>query len=63
MRDHFKIIRRLAWKKYYDSLKPYEPKSKFKKKKKKKEAAGFQDLLVAISKKRQKEQQLQRLSA
>lgn len=36
LRDYFKIIRRLAWKKAFESQKPYEPKSKYKKKKKKK---------------------------
>lgn len=36
LRDYFKIIRRLAWKKAFEAQKPYEPKSKYKKKKKKK---------------------------
>lgn len=35
LRDHFKIIRKLAWKKAFEMQRPFEPKSKHKKKKKK----------------------------
>ncbi|XP_074026093.1 outer dynein arm-docking complex subunit 4 [Leptinotarsa decemlineata] len=31
LRDHFKIIRRLAWKQNYEAQKPFEPKPKLKK--------------------------------
>lgn len=36
MRDHYLIIRRLAWKKNFEEQKRFQPKSKYKKKKKKK---------------------------
>ncbi|XP_030757499.1 uncharacterized protein LOC115883299 isoform X2 [Sitophilus oryzae] len=35
LRDHFKIIRKLAWKKNYAAQKPFEPKPRMKTKKKK----------------------------
>lgn len=35
LRDHYLIIRRLAWKKNFDEQKRFQPKSRFKKKKKK----------------------------
>jgi hypothetical protein len=36
LRDHYLIIRRLAWKKNFEEQKRFQPKSKYKKKKKKK---------------------------
>ncbi|RZC35593.1 uncharacterized protein BDFB_008264 [Asbolus verrucosus] len=36
LRDHYKIIRRLAWKKNFEEQKRFQPKSRYKKKKKKK---------------------------
>lgn len=33
LRDHYKIIRKLAWKKAQEEKKPYEPKGRAKKKK------------------------------
>lgn len=36
LRDYFKIIRKLAWKKAFEAQKPYGPKSKYAAKKKKK---------------------------
>ncbi|KAJ8982359.1 hypothetical protein NQ317_013110 [Molorchus minor] len=40
LRDHFLVIRKLAWKKNYEAQKPFEPKPKKKKKKKKVIAIG-----------------------
>ncbi|KAF2902687.1 hypothetical protein ILUMI_03501 [Ignelater luminosus] len=52
LRDHFKIVRRLAWKKSRESEKPFEPKSrrKRKKKKKKKKRKAVQEPVVPLIK-------------
>ncbi|KAL3265359.1 hypothetical protein HHI36_009567 [Cryptolaemus montrouzieri] len=34
LRDHFQIIRKLAWQRVFEKAKPYQPKTKYKKKKK-----------------------------
>ncbi|CAH1155097.1 unnamed protein product [Phaedon cochleariae] len=46
LRDHFKIVRKLAWKRNYEAQKPFEPKpkqKKFSKKKKPKKVSEVKD--------------------
>ncbi|XP_017778568.1 PREDICTED: uncharacterized protein LOC108564142 [Nicrophorus vespilloides] len=56
LRDHFKIIRKLAWKKAKESQKPFELRTKRKKKKKKKKKKETEEkhmeALVPLKKKR-----------
>ncbi|XP_045479224.1 outer dynein arm-docking complex subunit 4-like [Harmonia axyridis] len=51
LRDHFLIIRKLAWMKNFEGSKPYQPKSKYKKRRKESADEKMINMLAAPKKK------------